>query len=64
MQELQIFQFYQQNLKKKVGSKGKMSYQIVDEIKTVGLQNYSVYEKLKPIKINICDWEIQRKLSR
>ena len=50
--------------KKKVGSKGKMSYQIVDEIKTVGLQNYSVYEKLKPIKINICDWEIQRKLSR
>ena len=34
---------------RKVGSKGKMSYQIVDEIKIVGLQNYDVYEKLKPI---------------
>ena len=34
---------------RKVGSKGKMSYQIVDEIKIVGLQDYDVYEKLKPI---------------
>ena len=34
---------------RKVGSKGKMSYQIVDEIKIVGLQNYDVYEKLNPI---------------
>ena len=50
--------------KKKVGSKGKMSYQIVDEIKTVGLQNYNVYGKLNPIEINIRNWKIQRKLSR
>ena len=40
-----------------------MSYQIVDEIRIVGLQNYNVNEKLNPIKINI-DSEIQRKLSR
>ena len=33
--------------KKKVGSKIKMSYQIVDEFRILGLQNYNVYEKLK-----------------
>ena len=28
---------------RKVGSKGKISYQLVDEIRIVGLQNYNVY---------------------
>ena len=50
--------------KRKVGTNGKMSYQIVDEIRIVGLQNYNVYEKLNPIEINIRDSEIQGKLSR
>ena len=50
--------------KRKVGSKGKMSYQIVDEIRFAGLQNFSAYEKLNPIEINIRDSEIQEKLSR
>ena len=50
--------------KRKVGSKGKISYQIVDEIRIVGLQNYNIYEKLNPIEINIRDTEIQGKLSR
>ena len=39
-----------------------MSYQIVDKIRILGLQNYSVYEKLNPIEINIHDREIQGKL--
>ena len=41
-----------------------MSYQIVDEVRTVGLQNYNLFEKLNPIEINIHDSEIQGKLSR
>ena len=48
----------------KVGSKGKISNQIVDDIRIAGLQNYNLYEKLNPIEINICDSEIQGKLSR
>ena len=35
--------------KRKVGSKAKLFYQIVNEITTVGLQNCNVYEKLNPI---------------
>ena len=50
--------------KTKVCSKGKMSYQIVDEIRIVGIQNYNVFEKSNPIEINIHDSEIQGKLSR
>ena len=34
---------------RKIGSKGKMSYQIVDVIKIVGLESYNVYQKLNPI---------------
>ena len=49
--------------KRKVGSKGKISYQIVDEIRIVGLQNYNIYEKLNPIEINVRNTEIQGKLS-
>ena len=41
-----------------------MSYQIVDKIRILGLQNYNVYEKLNPIEINIHDSEIQGKLWR
>ena len=64
MQRLQIFQFYQENLKKIVWSKGKKSYQLVDEFRSVGLQNQNLDEKLNLIEINICDSEIQGKLSR
>ena len=64
MQRLQIFQFYQGNLKKIVWSKGKKSYQLVDEFRSVGLQNQNLDEKLNLIEINICDSEIQGKLSR
>ena len=50
--------------KRRVGSKGKMSYHIVNEIRIVGLQNYNIYEKMNPTEINIGDSEIQGKLSR
>ena len=50
--------------KRKVGYKGKMSYQLVDEIRIVGLQHYNVYEKLNPAEINIRNSEIQEKLKR
>ena len=50
--------------KRKIGSKGKMSYQIIDEIKIVGLQNRSLNEKLNPVEITIHDSETQSKLSR
>ena len=50
--------------KRKIGSKGKMSYQIIDEIKIVGLQNRSLNEKLNPVEITIRDSETQSKLSR
>ena len=49
--------------KRKIGSKGKMSYQIIDEIKIVGLQNFSLNEELN-VEITIHDSEIQSKLSR
>ena len=39
--------------KRKIGSKGKMSYQIIDEIKIVGLQNRSLNEKSNPVEITI-----------
>ena len=40
--------------KRKVGYKGKMSYQLVDEIRIVGLQHYNVYKKdMVPNDINI-----------
>ena len=47
-----------------IGSKGKMSYQIIEEIKIVGLQNRRLNEKLNPVEITIHDSEIQSKLSR
>ena len=50
--------------KRKIGSKGKMSYQIINEIKIVGLQNRSLNEKLNPVEITIHDSETQSKLSR
>ena len=50
--------------KRKVGSKRKMSYQLVDEFRIVALDNYSLDENLNPIGINISDSEIQGKLSR
>ena len=50
--------------KRKVGSKRKMSYQLVDEFRIFGLRNYIVDEKLNPIEITIRDSKIQGKLSR
>ena len=41
-----------------------MSYQIIEEVKTVGLQNRRLNEKLNPVEITIHDSEIQSKLSR
>ena len=50
--------------KRKVGSNRNMSYQLVDEFRIVGLQNYNVDEKLNLIEIAIRDSKIQGKLSR
>ena len=48
--------------KRKVGFKRKMSYQLVDEFRFVGLRNYDLDEKLNPIEISIRDSKIQGKL--
>ena len=50
--------------KRRIGSKGKMSYQIIDKIKIVGLQNQSLNEKLNPAEITTHDSEIQSELSK
>ena len=39
------------NLKRKVGSKRKMSCQLVDEFRTIGLQSYNLDEKLNLTEI-------------
>ena len=41
-----------------------MSCQLVDEFRIAGLQNYNLDDNLNPIDINVCDSEIQGKLSR
>ena len=58
------FSILSTKLKRRIGSKGKMSYQIIDQIKIVGLQNCRFNEKLNPVKITIHNSEIQSKLSR
>ena len=50
--------------KRNVGSKTKISYQLVNKIRIVGLQNYDLDEKLNSIEINIHDSKIQGKSSR
>ena len=50
--------------KRRIGSKGKMSYQIIDKIKIVGLQNRSLNEKLNLAEITTHDSEIQSELSK
>ena len=50
--------------KRKVGSKRKVSYQLVDAFRIAGLQNCNLGEKLNLIEINIRDSKIQEKLSR
>ena len=47
--KIRIFLILLTKPNRKVGCKGRMSYQIVDEIKIAGLQNYDVYEKLNLI---------------
>ena len=49
--------------KRKVGSQRKMSYQLVDEFRIIGLQNYNLDEKWNAIEINIRDSKIQGKIS-
>ena len=39
--------------KRRIVSERKMSYQLVDEFRIFGLQNYNLDEKLNPIEINI-----------
>ena len=43
------FSVFSTKPKRKVGSKRKMSSQLVDEFGIVGLQNYNVVEKSDPI---------------
>ena len=50
--------------KRKVGSKRKVSYQLIDAFRIAGLQNCNLDEKLNLIEINISDSKIQEKLSR
>ena len=50
--------------KRKVGSKTKISYQLADKIRIVGLQYYDLDEKLNSIEIKIRDSKLQGKLSR
>ena len=50
--------------KRKIRSKREMSYQLLDEFRIVGIQNYNLYEKLNSFYINIGVSEIQGKLSR
>ena len=41
-----------------------MSFTLVDEVKTGGLQNYNVYYKLNPVDISLGDSELNAFLSR
>ena len=50
--------------KKTVGTKTKMSFALVDEVKIGGLQNYNVSNKLNPVYISIRDSELNAFLSR
>ena len=50
--------------KRNVGPKRKMSYQLVDGFRIVGLQIYNLDERLNPIEVNIRDSKIQGKLWR
>ena len=50
--------------KRRIGSKANMPYQIIDEVKIVGLQNRNLNEKLNPVKIMIHSSEIQSKLLK
>ena len=50
--------------KRRIGSNGKMSYQIIGEIKIVGLQNRSLSEALNLVEITIHDSEMQSKLYK
>ena len=58
------FSILSTKLKRKVGSKRKMSCQLVDEFRTVGFQSYNLDEKLNLTEINIPDSKIQGKLLR
>ena len=44
--------------KKKVGNKRPMSYEIIDQVKSSGLQNFDKYDKLNPVDINIIHSEV------
>ena len=44
--------------------KRKMSYEIKDEFRIFGIQNFELFEKLNPINIQIRDSEINSKLAK
>ena len=46
------------------GLKRKMSYEIKDEFRIFGIQNFELFEKLNPINIQIRDSEINSKLAK
>ena len=48
---------------KTVGSKIKISFTLVDEVKIGELQNYNVYYKLNPVDISLRDSELNAFLS-
>ena len=62
--EVTNFSILSTKSKRRIGSKAKMPYQIIDAIKIVGLQNRTLNEKLNPVKITVHDSEIQSKLSK
>ena len=46
------------------GLKRKMLYEIKDEFRIFGIQNFELFEKLKPINIQIRDSEINSNLAK
>ena len=44
--------------------KRKMSYEIKNEFRTFGIQNFELFEKLNPVNIQIRDHEINSKLTK
>ena len=48
----------------KVGVKRKMSSNIIDEIKIMGLQSFNQYDKLNPVEVSIQNSEVNVYLNR
>ena len=50
--------------KKEVGDKRPIPYEIIDQVKLGGLQNFEKYDKLNPVDVNIRDSEVNSFLAR